>query len=317
MVGGGTPAGLFESQALRSVLRMSAQELLAGLSVVAGLVVLEGLLSVDNVLGIAALANELPASQQRRAIRIGLALAYGFRVLALLVASWLALNMWVRWLGAGYLIWLMSAHLTKGHAHVVAEGVEHEAESEEAAAAHRSATLDWNASPPPHRAAARAGFAAVLLQIGLMDLSLSMDNVIAAVGLAPKDDAGDPVMWPIYAGVLIAILALQAIAPHAMKLLRKFPVLEPTAFVLIGYVGILLIVEEFVRVTTGTVVHVPAYAKFAGILFLIWVALLYAADGAVRRIVRPFLRVAMPVMRGITQVVAVLVWPLEQLIGLI
>ena len=61
----------------------------------------------------------------------------------------------------------------------------------------------------------------MLLQIGLMDLSLSIDNVIAAVGLAPKDASGDPVMWPIYTGVLIAILALQQIAPHAMNLLKN------------------------------------------------------------------------------------------------
>lgn len=93
---------------------MSAQELLGGLSVIAGLVVLEGLLSVDNVLGIAALANELPEPQQPLAIRVGLALAYLFRVMALLVASWLATNTWVRFLGAGYLIWLASSHLTKG-----------------------------------------------------------------------------------------------------------------------------------------------------------------------------------------------------------
>lgn len=110
-----------------------AQDILAGLSVVAGLIVLEGLLSVDNVLGIAALANELPASQQRLAIRVGLGLAYLFRVLALLVASWLATNTWVRWVGAGYLIWLMSSHLTKGHAHDVAERVEHQAEVEDEA----------------------------------------------------------------------------------------------------------------------------------------------------------------------------------------
>jgi len=94
---------------------MSLQEFLSGLSVIAGLVVLEGLLSVDNVLGIAALANELPRSQQKKAIRIGLFLAYLFRVLALFVAGWLATNTWVRWLGASYLIWLatptMSARL--------------------------------------------------------------------------------------------------------------------------------------------------------------------------------------------------------------
>lgn len=112
---------------------MSAQELFAGLSVVAGLVVLEGLLSVDNVLGIAALANELPPAQQRKAIRVGLALAYIFRVLALAVASWLATNSWVRWLGSAYLIWLMSSHLTKGHAHDVGEAVEEQAEAEDVA----------------------------------------------------------------------------------------------------------------------------------------------------------------------------------------
>jgi len=157
--------------------------------------------------------------------------------------------------------------------------------------------------------AARAGLAAILLQIGLMDLSLSIDNVIAAVGLAPKNAAGDPVMWPIYLGVFIAIVALQAIAPHAVTLLRRFPILEPTAFVLIGYVGALLIAEEALHVLNGATVHVPPYVKFAGILFIIWVALLYAADGAVRRLVRPLVHLSMPVMRAITWVVSLALWP--------
>ena len=283
---------------------MSPEELLAGLSVIAGLVVLEGLLSVDNVLGIAALARELPEQQQRRAIRIGLALAYLFRVLALFVAGWLASNTWVRWIGAAYLIWLMSSHLTKGHAHDVATTVDDEDV----------------AVPGPTATATASGvrnLRLVLIQIGLMDLSLSIDNVIAAVGLAPKDAGGDPVMWPIYTGVLIAILALQAIAPHAVNLLKKYPILEPTAFVLIGYVGALLIFEESMRAVTGHAMHLPAYIKFAGILFLIWVALLYAADGAVRRLIKPVIWVAVPVMRGITRVVAFVLTPLEYLVEMI
>ena len=276
---------------------MSAQELIAGLSVIAGLIVLEGLLSVDNVLGIAALASELPDVQQKKAIRIGLALAYIFRVMALFVAGWLAGNTWVRWLGASYLIWLMSSHLTRGHAHGVAHAIV-EGESGVRAAA------------PPEEP---DSFAAVLLQIGLMDLSLSIDNVIAAVGLAPKTDSGDPVMWPIYAGVLIAILALQQIAPHAVNLLKKYPVLEPTAFILIGYVGILLIMEEAIHLTTGEPIHLPPYVKFVGILMIIWAALMYSADGAVKRIFKPVVRAAVPVMRAITAVVAVILWPLARL----
>ena len=279
---------------------MSLQEILAGLSVIAGLVVLEGLLSVDNVLGIAALANELPVAQQRKAIRFGLFLAYLFRLLALFVAGWLATNTWVRWLGAGYLIWLMSSHLTKGHAHDVGEVLLDENETSER-------LPDPQVAPRQLRV--------VLIQIGLMDLSLSIDNVIAAVGLAPKTPSGDPVMWPIYAGVLVAILALQQIAPHAVNLLKKYPILEPTAFVLIGYVGILLIFEETYHLVSGAPIHLPAYAKFVGILMIIWVALFYEADGSVRRVVKPIVKLSIPVMRAVTEVVGIILWPLEQLLA--
>lgn len=278
---------------------MSLDELLAGLSVIAGLVVLEGLLSVDNVLGIAALANELPAAQQSKAIRVGLFLAYLFRIVALFVAGWLASNTWVRWLGAGYLVWLMSSHLTKGHAHDVGEMF-----------------LDDNETNDrlPVQGAAPRQLRVVLLQIGLMDLSLSIDNVIAAVGLAPKTPSGDPVMWPIYTGVLIAILALQQIAPHAVNLLKKYPILEPTAFVLIGYVGVILIAEEAYHLITGAPIHLPPYFKFVGILVIIWIALFYEADGAVRRLVTPIVKMSMPVMRGITRVVGIILWPLARLL---
>ena len=47
-------------------------------------------------------------------------------------------------------------------------------------------------------------------------------------------------------------------------------------------------VEESVRVVTGSTIHLPAHVKFAGILFIIWVALLYDADGVIRRLVQPW-----------------------------
>ncbi len=280
---------------------MGTQELIAGLTVIAGLVILEGLLSVDNVLGIAALARELPETQQKRAIRIGLFLAYLFRVLALFVAGWLATNTWVRWLGAGYLIWLMSSHLTKGHAHEVGGALADDDPGNDAA---------------PVKASTVRSMRIVLLQIGLMDLSLSIDNVIAAVGLAPKTPSGDPVMWPIYAGVLIAILALQQIAPHAVNLLKKYPILEPTAFVLIGYVGAILIAEETYHLITGAPIHLPPYFKFVGILIIIWIALFYEADGAVRRMVRPLVKMSIPLMRAVAGGVNFILWPITHMLGM-
>lgn len=262
---------------------MTPQELLNGLPVIASLVVIEGLLSVDNVLGIAALAKELPDRQQKIAIRLGLAGAYLFRVVALFFVAQLIANTWVRWLGAGYLIWLMCAHLTR---HDAQQG-------------------------PGKSKVVAASLAGALLQIGLMDLSLSIDNVIAAVALAPKDPATQlPVMWPIYTGVFIAILALQAIAPHAMKLLRKYPVLEPTAFILIGMVGGILISEEAYYLILGKVLHIPPYFKFVVILGVIWVALLHSASGRVRRLLRPLIRVTKPLMRAFAWAVGLCFRPL-------
>jgi len=263
---------------------ITTQELLSGLWVILGLIIIEGLLSVDNVLGIAALANELPEHQQKKAIRLGLAGAYLFRVGALLIASWLIAHTWVRWLGAGYLIWLMCAHLTRH------SGVETTAEGK--------------------KIVVKATLAAVLFQIGLMDLSLSIDNVIAAVGLAPVNpETGTKVMWPIYVGVAIAILALQAIAPHAVKLLKKYPILEPTAFILIGFVGCILIFEEAWELATGQHLHIPPWGKFTGILIIIWVALLYSADGAVERAMRPVIAIAVPLMKGFAGLVNLIFWP--------
>jgi tellurite resistance protein TerC len=248
---------------------MTTKELLAGLWVVAGLIVIEGLLSVDNVLGIAALANELPEEKQKKAIRLGLAGAYLFRLGALFIAAWLANSHWVRWAGAAYLVWLMCNHLSR-HGEPDASGKVKKI---------------------------RATFAGVLLQISLMDLSLSIDNVIAAVGLAGKDVNNEVIMWPIYTGVTFAIIALQLIAPHAVRLMKKYPVLEPTAFVLIGYVGLLLISEEIYDLIYDTHVVLPTYYKFGGILIIMVLALYYATGGKVYRMMRPVVAAVYPVMR--------------------
>jgi len=265
---------------------LTSQDLISGLPVIASLVIIEGLLSVDNVFGIAALAKELPQHQQRKAIRLGMAGAYVFRVLALLVAAWFIANTWVRWLGAVYLVWLMCSHLTRHAPH---------------AAAGQSKTV----APT---------LLGALLQIGLMDLSLSMDNVIAAVGLAPKDPLTQlPVMWPIYVGVLFAIIALQAIAPHALRLLRKYPVLESTAFILIGLVGGILVYEESYHAITGGVLHIPSLAKFAGIVFIVALALVYSGSAAARRLSDPLIGLTFPLMKGFTALVSLVFLPLTQL----
>jgi tellurite resistance protein TerC len=263
---------------------MTANELYQGLIVIASLVLIEGLLSVDNVLGIAALAKQLPEEQQKKAIRLGMIGAYLFRVVALILASVLISQTWVRWLGALYLIYLMSSHLT----------------------AHANKDEDEN-----HDGIAdnkQVPFSSVLTQIALMDLSLSIDNVIAAVGLAPKMN-GHPVMWPIYVGVMIAILALQAIAPHAVTLLKRFPIMEPVAFILIGFVGCILAFEEAWHVIYHQHVHVDSLQKFAGIVTIVLISLAYNSSSLVQSIFRPLFSVATPLMSAFSWIVEKVFWP--------
>jgi YkoY family integral membrane protein len=184
---------------------------LASLQVVLALIVIEGLLSVDNALAIAALASHLDEKKRKIAISVGYAGAYGFRILALFLASYIINNHWLMALGAGYLIWLMCNHF---------------AESEDS-----DADSDGHKAPP--------SFAKTIALIAFLDLSLSFDNVVAAVAFA-RDN-----IILVYVGVTIGIITLRLVAGYCIKLLDKHPWLEHTAFLLVGFVGAMLCAELY------------------------------------------------------------------------
>src|ERR1051325_3408506 len=83
----------------------------ADLVTIALLVALEGLLSADNAMVLAVLVLGLPKAQQRKALRYGIVGAFAFREVAILLAVYLIQLAWVRLLGAGYLLSLVSRHL--------------------------------------------------------------------------------------------------------------------------------------------------------------------------------------------------------------
>ena len=258
------------------------------LPVIFSLVVIEGLLSVDNALAIAAMARHLDDKQRQTAMNIGYIGAYGFRVVALLVASWIIENHWIMLLGALYLVWLMCAHFVGQK--------EQEADEGEAVNVH-------------HRT-----FGATIVMISLMDLSLSVDNVVAAIALSPKD------LWPVYVGVTIGIIALRLIANVAVKMIEKYPVLEHTAFILVGYVGLLLLAElqfeHWFHQFSPTELKI---GKFAGILVLTALTLAWSQFGWLQKALKPFLQLVLIPMNIIAAVIGAvivvittpfkLVWP--------
>ena len=117
--------------------------------------------------------------------------AYAFRGIALLCVSLIIENPWLKILGSAYLVWLMASNIvSKEEAPDVAKEHHH-----------------------------RPGLVATILQIEVMDLTLSLDNVVAAVAL-------DKRLWVICTGVFIGILALRFLAGTCIGLIKKFPILE-------------------------------------------------------------------------------------------
>jgi YkoY family integral membrane protein len=259
--------------------------------VIVSLIIIEGLLSVDNALAIAAMARHLPEHQQKQALRWGIIGAYGFRGLCMAFAAWIIENPWLKIGGAAYLVYLMCKHF------VDAEDEDGDGGSGELAG---------------------KGLFATILSIELMDLSLSVDNVVAAVAMSPK-------LWVVCTGVFIGILALRFVAGACLKLIEKFPILEETAFLLIGYVGMILVYELLsdpqsgLQVLPGPV-HVSALQKFIGIVIIMALSILYSKSGAFEKISQPFIKISMPLMRLVAAIVGtvltVLFWPFQFVIRL-
>lgn len=242
-----------------------------GIPVVLALILIEGLLSVDNALAIAAMASHLDEKQRKTAMNIGYAGAYGFRIVALLTASLIMGNHWLMLLGSLYLVWLMCSHFA---GQVDAEG-------------------DGKAKRVPK------SFANTIAMIALLDLSLSFDNVVAAVAFARDSKV------LVYVGVTLGIITLRLVAGYCIELLKRQPWLEHTAFLLVGFVGMLLGLELFwdhsvkavfepggysIISEAGGHYHIAKAVKFAGIISILLLHLAYEKNAAVKAVVRPVLR---------------------------
>ena len=252
-------------------------DLAEAIPVIISLIVIEGLLSVDNALAIAAMASHLPEKQKFNALKYGIIGAYFFRGLCLAFAAWIIENPWLKIGGAAYLVYLMCEHFT-------------------------GAGDEDNSGQPD--APNQRGFFATIVAIEFMDLSLSVDNVVAAVAMSPK-------LWVVCTGVFIGILALRFVAGACIRLIEKFPVLADTAFILIGYVGGILVYELLSNPAAGMQifpgpVHVTAAQKFIGIVFILAVSIAYSKVPAIQTALRPLFKISRAPMRLVAIIVGLI-----------
>lgn len=245
-----------------------------GVPVVMALILIEGLLSVDNALAIAAMASHLDEKRRKTAMTIGYAGAYGFRILALFAAGYIMGNHTLMLIGSLYLIWLMCSHF----------------------AGLKESSPDEGEVVNTHR----HSYGTTIAMIAFLDLTLSLDNVVAAVAFARDSKV------LVYIGVTLGIITLRMVAGYCIKLLERQPWLEHTAFLLVGFVGMLLGFELWWDHSVKQVINIGGFhliseaeghfhmakaIKFSGIISIILLHLAYEKKPVAKMLLRPPLRV--------------------------
>lgn len=172
------------------------------------IIFIEAILSIDNASVLAVMVKKLPEKQQGRALRYGLIGAYVFRGLSLMFVSILIDIRWIKPIGGLYLLYLMRDYFTsvRDHHETIEEKEEHWIMQH----------MKW-----------LTPFRRTVIAVEFVDLMFSLDNLVAVVALSDR-------LWIIILGVCVGILAMRFVAQYFIALLKKYPSLETSAFLVIG-----------------------------------------------------------------------------------
>jgi predicted tellurium resistance membrane protein TerC len=209
------------------------------------LTVLEIVLGIDNLVFMAILAERLPAEQQNRARQIGLALALITRLALLASIAWIiGLTQPLFDLFGRSVSW-RDIVLAAGGLFLVYKGTRE---------IHHSLEGD---GPDEKTARARKSFAAVVVQIMLLDIIFSLDSVITAVGMASK-------FWVMAAAIIIAVAIMLAASGPLADFVQRYPTVKMLALSFLMLIGMTLIAD-------GAGFHVPKGYIYAAIGFSVGV----------------------------------------------
>lgn len=191
------------------------------LLIVLNLIIIESLLSIDNAAVLATMVMDLPTEKERKkALKIGLILAYVFRGTALVLAGYLMQINFLKLVGAGYLIYLSLSYFYK-----------HFVQKKNLA---QSAGVEITEEiKHPKKLPFLSLFWSIVLQVEIMDITFSLDNVFAAVAFTKN-------IYLVCTGVFIGIITMRIVAGYFVSLMEKFPFLESIAFFIVGLLGLKL-----------------------------------------------------------------------------
>jgi predicted tellurium resistance membrane protein TerC len=229
-----TMEGVFNPQALIALLTLTLLEIVLG---------------IDNIVFISILAGKLPEGQQRRARRVGLAVAMVTRVLLLFSLAWVIGLVTPLFSVLGFEVSGRDLILLGGGLFLLAKSTHEIHERLEGEGGHGSA----RAAPT---------FGAVILQIAVLDIIFSLDSVITAVGMA-RD------LWVMIVAVVAAVAIMMAAADSISEFVNRHPTVKMLALSFLLLIGFSLIVEalEF-HIPKGYIYFAMGFAIFVEMLNL-------------------------------------------------
>jgi predicted tellurium resistance membrane protein TerC len=205
------------------------------------LTVLEVVLGIDNIVFISILSGKLPEHQQKRARKVGLALALITRILLLLGLTWVAKLERPFWTGELFNLQLAVSGkdliLFLGGMFLIGKStfeIHDKLEGEDAEVTKQMA----------------ASFGNVVLQIILLDIVFSLDSVITAVGMARQ-------IGVMIAAVIIAVIIMLIFVNSISAFVDRHPTIKMLALSFLILIGVVLVAE-------GLHQHIPkGYIYFA------------------------------------------------------
>ena len=192
---------------------------------------MELVLGIDNIVFIAILSGRLPASQQPRARRIGLALALLTRLALLFSITWIMSLTRPLFAVGGHPVSGRDLVLIVGGLFLIVKAI-CEIHDKVEGGPH---------APPATRAGAT--LAAVVIQITVMDVVFSLDSVITAVGMVDE-------VWIMVAAIVIAIVVMLIAMNVVSNFVERHPSVKILALAFLVLIGIVLVADGLGR-------HVP------------------------------------------------------------
>jgi predicted tellurium resistance membrane protein TerC len=203
----------------------------------ATLTALELVLGIDNIIFISILVDKLPPAKRELARRIGLFMAMFMRIGLLLVLAWIV--------GLVTPLFSVMGQAISGRDLILILG---------------GLFLIWKSTSEIHQSlegeeehgvgAVKATFAAVILQIMVVDMVFSLDSIITAVGMVDE-------VAVMIAAVIASVALMMLFASAIGRFVSDHPTIKMLALSFLVVVGVVLVAEGFGH-------HVPkGYVYFA------------------------------------------------------